>query len=124
MWSEAIEMLVRAERLRHQFFMLRQGHGLPSWEPPTDVFETGREVIVMLALPGVDPQGIEAVIEDGALVISGDRALPTELTGARIHRLELPLGRFERRVELPVGRYVGVVRQFVNSCLVIHLPKV
>ena len=35
------------------------------------------------------------------LVVAGTRALPDELRTAIIHRLELPQGRFERRVRLP-----------------------
>jgi HSP20 family molecular chaperone IbpA len=39
--------------------------------------------------------------------------------------MELPQGRFERRVPLPAGRYDSVVRRFVsNGCLVVRLMKV
>jgi HSP20 family protein len=62
------------------------------------------------------------VIEDGALVVSGRRVLPPELRNAVIHRLELPQGRFERRIALPAGRYA--VRRFAgNGCLVFSLDK-
>ena len=43
--------------------------------------------------------------------------------GAAIHRLELPQGRFERRVALPPGRYDSVRRTIVNGCLFITLRK-
>jgi HSP20 family molecular chaperone IbpA len=45
------------------------------------------------------------------------------LRTATIHRLELPQGRFERRIELPAGRYDSVRRTAVNGCLVISLTK-
>ena len=48
---------------------------------------------------------IEAAIDGAFLVIAGERDLPRELRTAVIHRLELPQGRFERRVPLPPGRY-------------------
>jgi HSP20 family molecular chaperone IbpA len=123
MLSEAIETLARAERMHRQFFQLRSlgVAGEPSWEPPIDVLETEREVLVLVALPGVDPSQ-DAVIDDGSLVVSGNRILPPELRNAVIHRLELPQGRFERRVPLPAGRYA--VRQFAaNGCLVFNLTK-
>ena len=77
----------------------------PCWEPPVDVLETEHDVLVLVALPGVDPDRVEALIEDGQLVVRGRRLLPPELRRAVIHRLELPQGRFERRIPLPAGRY-------------------
>jgi HSP20 family protein len=124
MLSEAIDSLARAERLRQQFFSL-QPTANPresSWEPPIDVLETEREVLILVALPGVDPDQVEAVIEDGMLIISGRRVLPVELRNARIHRLELPQGRFERRIMLPTGRYV-VSRFAMNGCVGLRLSK-
>ena len=124
MLSDAIETLARAERLHQQFLKLRPSAGAvePCWEPPIDVLETDDEVLIFVALPGVDPEQVEAVIDNGTLVISGYRVLPAELRNARIHRLELPQGRFERRLVLPVGRY-AVSRIAVNGCIVLRLSK-
>lgn len=125
MWSEACEMLARAERLHHAFFRpARSASRLPAWEPPVDVLETEREVLVLMALPGVDSERVEAVIDESDLVVGGSRELPAALRTAIIHRLELPQGRFERRVRLPAGRYTGVQRSTVNGCLLITLQKV
>lgn len=123
MWSDAVDMLLKAERLHRQMFQLQHGNRCPVWEPPADVLETDREVLVLLALPGVDPDLVEAVIHDGALVVSGDRVLPPELSRAVIHRMELPQGRFERRLPLPAGRYDQVRRLSANGCLVVSLRK-
>ena len=46
-----------------------------------------------------------------------------ELRTAVIHPLELPQGRFERRVRVPAGRYGAVLRSAVNGCLLIILQK-
>ena len=124
MLSEAIGSLARAERLRQQFFVL-QSQGGPRescWEPPIDVLETDKELLILVALPGVDPERVEAVIEGKVLTISGQRTLPAELRNARIHRLELPQGRFERRIALPAGRY-AVSRFAVNGCIAFRLAK-
>jgi HSP20 family molecular chaperone IbpA len=124
MLSEAIDSLARAERLHRQFFSLQPSAGSQesSWEPPIDVLETDREILILVALPGVDPDEVEAVIDSGTLIVSGRRVLPVELRNARIHRLELPQGRFERRVVLPAGRY-AVSRFAVNGCIVLRLSK-
>ena len=123
MLSEAIDSLARAERLRQQFFILQPaGSQEPCWEPPIDVLETDREVFILVALPGVDPDQVEAIIENGTLVISGRRVLPAELRNARIHRLEIPQGRFERRIVLPAGRF-AVSRFAVDGCVGLRLTK-
>ena len=86
------------------------------------MLETDEELLILVALPGVDPDHVEAVIENRVLVISGQRTLPAELRHARIHRLELPQGRFERRIALPAGRY-AVSRFALNGCIAIRLAK-
>lgn len=124
MWSEALQMLAQAERLQRQVFR-PQGAALrvPTWEPPVDVLETEHEVLILAALPGVEVDQVEAVIENGTLVIAGERILPAALKTAVIHRLELPQGRFERRIDLPAGVYGDVKRFAINGCLVITLTK-
>jgi len=71
MWSEAVEMLARAERLHRQLFEpVRRGAAIPVWEPPADLIETEDEVVAILALPGVDPNDIVAVIEGDELIVA------------------------------------------------------
>jgi HSP20 family molecular chaperone IbpA len=123
MWFEAVDRLSRAQRLHQQFFTLHPHVGSPAWEPPVDVLETDNEVLIFFALPGVDPETVSAVIDDGVLIVSGRRVLPDELRTALIHQLELPQGRFSRRVPLPQCNFNTVKRQAVNGCLLIILEK-
>ncbi|MCD6680029.1 MAG: Hsp20/alpha crystallin family protein [Burkholderiaceae bacterium] len=122
MWADALAALGRAERLHRQFFQPRRAP-VPTWEPPVDVLEDEREVLIYVALPGVGQGDVQAVIDGGELVVSGRRLLPRPFGSAVIHRLELPQGRFERRVPLPPGRYAGVRVGSENGCLVISLQK-
>ena len=124
MWSEACEVIARAERMHREMFRPgRPQMRAPAWEPPVDILETEDEVLVLVALPGVDVDGAQVVIEDGDLVIAGTRVLPPELRTATIHRLELPQGQFFRRLHLPAGRYSGVRRTAAAGYLVITLQK-
>lgn len=117
-------MLLRAERMRREFYRpAMSSRQVVSWEPPVDILETAREVLVLVALPGVAADRVEAVIDDTDLLIAGVRVFPPELQTAVIHRLELPQGRFERRIRLPAGRYSDVRRSSVDGCLVIKLEK-
>jgi HSP20 family molecular chaperone IbpA len=124
MWSEALDLLARAERMHREVFSLRppERSGL-CWEPPVDMLETDRHVIVLTAMPGVDPGTVSILIEDGDMVISGERSLPSELQTATIHRLELPQGCFRRRVRIPPGTYDDVERTLSNGCLIVTLRK-
>ena len=96
---------------------------LPAWEPPVDMLETEQEVLVLSPCRGSIREQVEAVLDGGDLVVAGARVLPRELRTAIIHRLELPQGRFERRVRLPAGRYSAVRRSVSNGCLVFTLEK-
>jgi HSP20 family molecular chaperone IbpA len=124
MWSEALQMLARAERLHRDVFSPpHASHRGVNWEPPTDVLETQDSVLILVALPGVDPAKVELVIRGGVLSMAGERVLPQELRTATIHRLELPQGRFERHIQLPAGVYGQPATGVANGCLVIRLPK-
>jgi HSP20 family molecular chaperone IbpA len=124
MWGEAVDFLARADRLHRQLFHLASASApRPSWEPPADVLETDREVVVIAALPGVSEADLSLALDGSCLVIGGRRTLPKELRTAVIHRLELPQGHFERRVPLPPGRYDRIAHSAQDGCLVVRLRK-
>lgn len=123
MWAEACQYLERAERLHRRFFEPGQTGEMTVWEPPVDLFETTEEVIVEIALPGVEPQRVTATVEGRMLIVSGERTLPRAARSASIRRLELPYGRFERRIALAPGRYELGRRELVNGCLSLVLRK-
>lgn len=123
MWAHALEMLNQADRLQRQFFQLgkTQPRG-PSWEPPVDVFDTGQELAILAALPGVSPEDVQVIVDGGTLFIVGERPIPGS-PGSRICRLEIPYGRFERRIDLPPGHYEIGERNLENGCLLLTLKK-
>jgi len=116
-------MLARAERMHRQFFRPVSSPSSVAWEPPADVLETEQAVLVFVALPGVDLDKVDAVIDGAELIVSGIRTYPPEMQTAIIHRLELPQGRFERRIRLPAGRYAKIERTASHGCLLITLVK-
>jgi HSP20 family protein len=103
MWSEALSVLDRADRLHRQFFTQAPG----AWEPPVDVIEWGDEVQVHVALPGVAPDAITIGVEAGGITVSALRAFPCRDEAAHLHRVEIPYGRFERRIMLPLADPYG-----------------
>lgn len=119
MWAEALALLARADRQRREFFR-PAGTG---WEPPVDVLETEIELVIVVALPGVQAHEVELVIGNSELAIMGTRRWPQALRSARVHRMELPHGRFERRLGLPPGTFEIVRHDLVDGCLTIALRK-
>jgi HSP20 family molecular chaperone IbpA len=119
MWADAVSAMERADRLRRQFFH----HTRPHWEAPIDVFETVDALIILVALPGVELDNINVTLNAGALVVRGERPLPHELQHARILRMEIPYGRFERRIDLPPIPFEISGRHLANGCLMLHLAK-
>jgi HSP20 family protein len=122
LWAETRELMDRADRLQRQFFHPASGAAQAAWEPPVDVFETGDALWVIVALPGVAPDDVELIIDGNTLIVTGTRSLPRELRGAAIHRLELPAGRFERRIALQ-GRFELLERRLEHGCLTLGLHK-
>src|SRR5262245_51749664 len=102
MWSEALRLLEQADRLHRQFFLAREP---ASWEPPLDVVERAGELKLQLALPGVEPGAVSVVADAGGIVVSAIRGFPCREGDAQIHRIEIPYGRFERRVDFDAAKY-------------------
>lgn len=124
MWAQAVEMLDRAERRHRQFFSVAAASGTgPTWEPPVDVIETPEEVAVVVALPGVQPGHVEVAVEADVLIVRGARPLPKPYRVAAIHRMELPHGRFERRLRMLSQRLQLTRRDLADGCLTLVFRK-
>jgi HSP20 family protein len=121
MWAQACQAMERAERLHRQFF--HRAHTTPCWEAPVDIFETDEVLTIVIALPGVELDRVQVTLSAGVLIVVGERPLPVELRNARIHRLEIPHGHFQRRIELPPARFELTGRHLANGCLMLQLHK-
>ena len=121
MWAQACEAMERAERLHRQFF--HRGPATPYWEAPCDIFETDDTLTILVALPGVPVEQIQVTLSAGVLVVTGERPLPADMAKARILRLEIPHGRFQRRIELPPARFEISGRHLADGCLMVRLHK-
>jgi HSP20 family molecular chaperone IbpA len=125
MWAQACELLEEADRMHRQFFRLAASERTQAvWEPPADMFEDEREVVIVIALPGVPAERVAVTTEAGELVVRAERQLP--LAGARcaVRRLEIPYGFFERRIRLPAARLDAGTRELTDGCLILRLRKI
>ncbi len=121
MWVQACEVLDHAEKLQRQFLRYT-GPGVDAavWEPPVDVHENGDGLSLIFALPGVVAEQIEVTLEPNALTVSARRPLTMSHPNSVIRRLEIPHGRFVRRVSLPARMQVAETR-YVNGLLEVRL---
>ena len=124
MWAQACDLIAQAERMHGQFFRLATSprtHAL--WEPPIDVFEDDREIVVVVAMPGVLVESMQVAMEPGALVVRAERLLPFAGLRYAVRQLEIPYGYFERRIPLPDGRLEAGAPELTHGCLTIRLRK-
>ena len=99
MWSEALSVLERAERLHRHFFT----HAEAAWEPPVDIVESDDGLAVQIALPGVAADSIAIAVAPDGITLSALRPFPCRDATSHVHRIEIPYGRFERRIVLPLA---------------------
>jgi HSP20 family molecular chaperone IbpA len=124
MWVEACEVLDRAERLQRQFLRyVGRGVDAAVWEPPVDIQEAADGLILLFALPGVVPEEISLTLEPTELVVSARRPLKLAHADAIIRRLEIPHGRFFRRIPLAGVPLKLAASRYENGCLEVRLTK-
>ncbi len=123
MLIEAVGMIESAERLQRQFFHIGSSIAKPSWEPPVDIVGHQDELRIWVALPGVPPDRFQVAVEHSTLIVEGERTLAAALVRDAILRLEIPYGRFERRVGLPGDGFCVVDAQMEHGCLRLLLER-
>lgn len=69
--------------------------------PVMDVYETDKNVVAEVNLPGVDPEKVDVSVKNGILRVSGSSEEKTEEKKKGYWRKEIRKGSFERAVRLP-----------------------
>lgn len=121
--ASAIEHLQSAERLHRQFFVLGRVTIAPHWEPPVDMVINDRAIGLVVALPGVAPDKLEVSLDAQSIFIAGERSFGSPLREGAILRMEIPYGRFSRRILLPYGAFKFNDMVLENGCLTLTLDR-
>lgn len=94
------------------------------WTPAFDVYEEKDNFVVKAELPGIKKEDINVSLQDGNLIISGERKSETKSEGAEIYRAERYFGKFQRSVALPAAVAAGKVKaDYRDGVLTVTLPK-
>jgi HSP20 family protein len=95
-----------------------------SWTPALDIYDTKKEVIVTVDVPGVDPKDVAVSIMEGSLTIKGERKKEADLKDEELYRAEREFGAFQRMVQLPAEVSPDKAKaSYANGVLKIVIPK-
>ncbi len=94
-----------------------------AWMPNTDVFRDNGNLVVKADLPGMKKADIDIAIEDGDLVLKGERKEETKVEKEDFYRAERAYGSFYRRMALPESVHPENIKAaFDNGVLTVTVP--
>lgn len=97
---------------------------MTAWAPALDVNEDKDSFSVRVELPGMKREDIEVSLQDGALIISGERKVEKVQEDTTVHRQERFYGKFSRIMTLPAAVTGEKVKaQYKDGILTVTLPK-
>lgn len=93
--------------------------------PAMDVYETNKEVIAEINLPGIDPDKVNISVENRVLQVSGVSEEKKEEKKKGYWRREIRKGSFERAISLPAQvREEKIEASYDKGVLKVVMPKV
>ncbi|MFC2124320.1 Hsp20/alpha crystallin family protein [Bacteroidota bacterium] len=91
--------------------------------PSADILENEKAYVVNLSVPGLNKSDFEIDLEDGKLIITGERKFE-EVEGINYHRQEIQYGSFKRVFHLPEDADKnGISANYKNGILTISIKK-
>jgi len=95
-----------------------------AWTPVADIWETSEAYRIDLEIPSVPAEAVDVAVDEGVLVIAGERARAARTEGERNHRLERRAGQFSRRFRLPEDADAdGISARMVNGVLEVSIAR-
>jgi HSP20 family molecular chaperone IbpA len=93
------------------------------WHPPTDVYEQGDSLIVVVEIAGMHDSDFSVVLQGQRLIIGGARGRIAPADSA-YHQLEIPFGEFRAEVDLPwTVLRDSVTASYRDGFLRVELPR-
>lgn len=123
--DEFKEIQKRMERVIRDLFPNRFFH-MPgeAWNPPVDVYETEKDLVIIADLAGVVPESLRISFEIGVLKISGRRESFANASHTKCHQIEIDFGSFQKEIHIPFALEANsATSQYKAGLLKIRLPK-
>lgn len=90
---------------------------------PVDVSQTGNEVTVKAAMPGIKPEDVRIEVLGSTLTITGERKEEKETKEENYTTREMRMGRFQRQIMLPSEVNPDAAQaKYENGVLTLTLP--
>jgi HSP20 family protein len=94
------------------------------WSPLVDISEDDQEYLIKAELPGIEKDHVKVTMENGLLLIAGERTSENEEKNKKYHRVERSYGSFLRTFGLPDDADGTKIKaDFKNGVLKVHVPK-
>ena len=91
--------------------------------PKSNILENEKNYQLQIAVPGLKKEDFNINLEDGRLIISGERN-GVDAEGVTLHRQEISFGEFRREFQLPEDIDSGKISASYNEGLLsIDIPK-
>ena len=95
----------------------------PSWVPAVEGRIEDGTYVIQLALPGVDPKGVQVSLMDNTLTVKGERKADHDSAGKDYFVREVAYGAFQRSFALPEGVDAAQVEaKYANGMLEVRVP--
>lgn len=113
------------DRMERRMRRLFEDRGFfPTDAPATDIYETDKEYVVELEVPGFDREELAIEVSDHSVVVKGEHKEETGKTERELLLHERLERRFVRRFELPQESDVEHVNAACDKgVLTLHVPK-
>jgi HSP20 family protein len=124
-FREFAAMQDRMNRLFGNIYLRDEDTGFRgSWVPAVDIFETpNHDLVVRAELPGLNREDIEVTVENGTLILKGEKKFDAEVKEEQYRRVERTYGTFNRSFTLPNTVDANKVSaDFRNGVLTVKLP--
>jgi HSP20 family protein len=120
-WAPFQDLDVIERRMRR---MLEDFGVAPAPLPAADMYETEKELVVELDVPGFDEKELALEVSDSTLTIRGERKKEKEQKEKSFYLHERIEKHFERRFKLPPEADLDHVEAtFRTGVLEVHVPK-
>lgn len=121
-WTPFRDLELMEQRMRRLFPSLVVS---PAFTPAADVYETKKEFVFEIEVPGYAQKELEIEVVDHTLTVKGQREAEAEKTQETLRVHERLESTFERSFALPVEADSEHLRAtFDKGLLTLHVPKV
>jgi HSP20 family protein len=94
------------------------------WMPSCNVSEDDKEFRIRVELPDVRKEDVQVKLENGTLIIEGERKEEKEEKGVKVHRREMSYGKFIRRFTMLDEVDASKIKAtYDNGILMVTIPK-